>query len=104
MVQKTIWDVIENRMQDREYMTDFFEKRSAEITNTIAADRLLVYQISDGWAPLCKFIGVPIPDMDFPRINSREETKAMLSKLIAASGEQLSDEAMATAAHELHGD
>jgi len=104
MVQKTIWDVMENRMQDREYMVDFFTKRSEEIIRSIAPERLLVYQISDGWGPLCKFLGVPVPKSDFPRINSRDETKALLSSLMAASGGRLSEEAMAKVGRELHGD
>lgn len=75
MVQKTIWDVMGNRMQDREYMVEFFTKRSAEIINSIATERLLVYQVSDGWEPLCEFLDAPVPNMAFPRINSRNETK-----------------------------
>ena len=104
MVQKTVWDVMGNRMQDREYMIEFFENRSAEIVNTIAADRLLVYRVSEGWKPLCEFLDVPIPDMEFPRINSRDETKQMLASLIAASGGPVSEEAMEAAGRQLHGD
>ncbi len=104
MAQKTIWDVMGNRMQDREYMVEFFTKRSEEIINSVSAERLLVYQISDGWKPLCEFLGVPVPDIDFPRINSRSETKEMLSSLIAASGDQLSEDAMTEAGRELHRD
>ena len=84
-------------------MVDFFNRRTAEIVKSIAAERLLVYQISDGWEPLCNFLGVPIPDMEFPRINSRDETKELLSNLINASGDQLSEEAMQQAANDLHG-
>lgn len=104
MIQKTIWDVMENRMQDREYMIEFFEKRSSEIANTIAADRLLVYRVSEGWKPLCEFLGVPIPDREFPRINSRDETKQLLGGLMAASGGQMSEEAMEAAGRQLHKD
>lgn len=25
--------------------------------------------LSDGWEPLCKFLGVPVPDEPFPRAN-----------------------------------
>ncbi len=102
MVQKTIWDVMENRMQDREYMVDFFTKRSAEIMSTVAPERLLVFEIGDGWEPLCEFLGVPVPNFDFPRINSRDETKALLSNLMAASGDRLSEDAMVKAGRELH--
>ena len=40
---------------------------------TIPADRLLVYQVKDGWEPLCAFLGVPVPDAPFPRTNDRSE-------------------------------
>lgn len=103
MVQKTIWNVMENRMQDRDYMIDFFEKRTSEIIDTIAADRLLVYRVSEGWGPLCAFLDVPVPDSEFPRINSRDETKQMLAGIMAAGGGP-SAEAMQAAGRELHGD
>ena len=104
MIQKTMWDKMENRMQDREYMVEFFNNRSAEIIDSIDAERLLVYQVSDGWEPLCKFLDVPVPDMEFPRINSRNETKELLASMMAASGNQLTEEAMAKAGRELHCD
>jgi len=84
-------------------MVDFFTKHSADIISTIAADRLLVYQVSDGWEPLCEFLDVPVPDTEFPRINSRNETKELLSSLMAASKGQISEEAMAKAGRDLHG-
>jgi hypothetical protein len=104
MVQKTMWDRMENRMQDREYMVEFFNKRTAEIIDSIDAERLLVYKVSDGWAPLCEFLDVPVPNLEYPRINSRNETKELLANLMASSGDQLSENAMAEAARELHGD
>jgi Sulfotransferase domain len=104
MVQKTIWDRMENRMQNREYMVRFFTDRSAEIMASIAPERLLVYQVSDGWGPLCEFLDVHVPDMEFPRINSRNETKELLANLMAASGGRLSEDAMVEAGRDLHGD
>jgi hypothetical protein len=104
MIQKTMWDRMDNRMQDREYMVEFFNKRSAEIIDSIAAERLLVYRVGDGWEPLCEFLDVPVPDMDFPHINSRNETKKLLASMMTASGDQLSEDAMAEAGRELHGD
>jgi len=103
MIQKTMWDRMENRMQDRDFMMKFFDKRSAEIIDSIPPKRLLVYQVSDGWEPLCEFLDLPAPDTDFPRINSRNETKMLLASMIAASGDQLNDSAMAEAGRELHG-
>jgi hypothetical protein len=34
---------------------------------------LLVYEAGQGWAPLCKFLGVPVPTDPFPQVNTREE-------------------------------
>lgn len=104
MIQKTMWDRMENRMQDKAYMVEFFNRHSAEVIDSIPAERLLVYQVSDGWEPLCKFLEVPVPAMEFPRINSRNETKELLASLMAASGDQLSEAAMTKAGRELHGD
>ncbi len=39
----------------------------------IPAGQLLVYQVKEGWEPLCKFLGAPIPDEPFPRTNDRSE-------------------------------
>lgn len=39
----------------------------------IPASRLLVYQVRDGWEPLCTFLDVPQPDEPFPRTNNRGE-------------------------------
>lgn len=104
MIQKTLWDRMENRMQDRDYMVNFFNQRSEDISASIPSERLLVYQVSEGWGPLCEFLDVPVPDMEFPRINSRTETKELLQHLMAAAGTdgQLSEEAMVDAGRELH--
>lgn len=102
MVQKIMWDRMENRMQDRGHMVEFFNRHSQEIIATIPSERLLVYEVSDGWEPLCEFLESPVPDVEFPRINSRDETKEMLENLMAASGSQLNEGAMADAGRRLH--
>ena len=40
------------------------------IENTVPKDKLLYYDLRDGWEPLCSFLGAEIPkDVEFPRIN-----------------------------------
>jgi hypothetical protein len=39
----------------------------------IPAHQLLVYQVKDGWEPLCRFLKVPVPTGPFPRTNDRGE-------------------------------
>jgi len=104
MVEKTIWDTLDNRMEDKDFMVPYFNNRNQEIIDAFPSDRLLVYQVKEGWASLCDFLGVPVPETDFPRINSRDETRELLEGVIAASGESLNDEAVAAAGNKLHGE
>ena len=46
-----------------------FRSHEARVRRTVPADRLLVHRATDGWAPLCAFLGKPIPDAPYPRIN-----------------------------------
>lgn len=48
------------------------ERHNAEVRATIPAGRLLEFEASDGWEPLCTFLGVPIPSEPFPKTNGRE--------------------------------
>lgn len=35
-------------------------------------ERLLEYELGSGWEPLCKFLGKPVPNEPFPRINEKK--------------------------------
>lgn len=50
-----------------------YERHNAEVRATIPADRLLEWKATDGWAPLCERLGVPVPDEPFPVTNTTEE-------------------------------
>jgi hypothetical protein len=50
-----------------------FERHVAGVRKAIAPDRLLEFEPSQGWDPLCAFLDVAVPDEPFPRTNSREE-------------------------------
>ncbi|HKX79959.1 MAG TPA: sulfotransferase [Novosphingobium sp.] len=50
-----------------------YERHNAEVRERIAADRLLEFEPSHGWEPLCRFLGVAVPEEDFPHTNAREE-------------------------------
>lgn len=58
---------------DRQGLIEAFIAHNEAVKKEIPADRLLVYQVREGWAPLCEFLGLPAPDEPFPRTNSREE-------------------------------
>lgn len=58
---------------DKAALGHAFENHVAAVKATIPAAQLLVYQVKQGWEPLCAFLGVPAPDEPFPRTNDRAE-------------------------------
>ena len=46
------------------------------VKETVPAEKLLVFNVKQGWKPLCDFLGVPVPDTLFPRVNSTKEFHA----------------------------
>lgn len=50
-----------------------FVAHNETVKQTIPADRLLVYEVKDGWEPLCRFLDLPVPRDDFPCSNGRAE-------------------------------
>jgi hypothetical protein len=54
------------------------EAHNAEVVATVEPRRLLVYDVADGWEPLCAFLGVPVPVASFPHVNPRTEFSAEL--------------------------
>ena len=60
-------------MDDRAFLTDYFRRHTDEVKAAIPPDKLLVYEVSRGWEPLCAFLGVPVPDQPHPSENNRAE-------------------------------
>ncbi|MDO8289411.1 MAG: sulfotransferase [Parvibaculum sp.] len=65
---------------DKAHILKVYNDHIATVKRTIPPERLLVYEVSEGWEPLSKFMNVPVPAADFPRTNSREEFGAHLTK------------------------
>jgi hypothetical protein len=59
-------------MHDRAFMTDHFRRHTEAVKAAIAPERLLVYEVGEGWDRLCAFLGVPVPDAPYPSENSTE--------------------------------
>jgi hypothetical protein len=48
------------------------ERHNDEVRSTVPAERLLVWEVGEGWAPLCKFLEVEVPAQPLPHVNDRE--------------------------------
>lgn len=47
-----------------------FNKHIEKVKATVPPERLLVFDVKEGWEPLCNFLGVPIPAEPFPNTNA----------------------------------
>ena len=79
LMRQTIFDPIDGDVTDRAFLTDWYVRRNQSVVDGLPADRLLRYDLGSGWEPLCRFLDVPVPDIAFPRVNSREELGAPAS-------------------------
>jgi hypothetical protein len=80
LIKSDMWDGdFEGRFDDREHAIGFFHRHVADVKANVPADRLLVFDVRQGWEPLCEFLDVPVPqDQPFPRLNDREAFRARL--------------------------
>lgn len=58
--------------QSPEQLVDSYERHNREVVEGVPAERLLVYDVTEGWEPLCAFLGVPVPDQPVPSFNDRQ--------------------------------
>ena len=56
---------------------------NAEVKRVTPPERLLLYQLDQGWKPLCKFLSKPVPDVPFPKVNDTEELNKLVALYIA---------------------
>jgi len=77
MVTKLILqDTFGGKHRDAEHAKAVFNAHNEKVQSVVPKDRLLVFEAKMGWAPLCEFLGVPVPDTDYPRTNSTDEFNA----------------------------
>jgi Sulfotransferase domain len=77
-----LWDrLFRGRFEDRAFAIDVFNRHNEQVRRDVPADRLLVYEIGQGWGPLCAFLGVPVPEgKPFPHLNDAAEFRARLER------------------------
>lgn len=69
-----IWNgVFDGRIEDRAHAISVYNAHVARVKATLPSSRLLVFEAKQGWEPLCKFLGVAVPDEPYPRVNTTED-------------------------------
>ncbi|PPK71225.1 sulfotransferase [Actinokineospora auranticolor] len=73
----------DGRIDERAHLVAEFEAHNAAVRAGVPADRLLTYQVGQGWEPLCEFLEVPVPAEPFPHLNDTASFQAMVERLMA---------------------
>ena len=75
MLDRLVWDgMFHGRFEDKSLAIEVFKRFNEQVQRVVPPDRLLVYQVQEGWGPLCSFLGVPVPaGKPFPHVNDAVE-------------------------------
>ena len=89
MLKAVVWDGdLEGTFADKQKTLSIFENHNREVREYVPSDRLLVFEVKQGWSPLCNFLGVDIPDEPFPHVNDTESFLENMRSGSITSGEE----------------
>ncbi len=86
MVRATINDRLGVDLNDHDAVIAAFESHNAAVRRAFDEDRLLVFEASQGWEPLCRFLDCKQPDDPFPNVNSKAEFDGVFDLLRSPLG------------------
>ncbi|KAJ4011889.1 hypothetical protein NW752_004286 [Fusarium irregulare] len=64
-----------------DHMKEAYVRHNALIRENVSQEQLLDFQLTQGWEPLCAFLGKEVPDCPFPHVNDSKEYQARGKKL-----------------------
>jgi hypothetical protein len=80
---RLIWeDTFGGNFEDRQLAIEVFERHNEEVKRRVPVERLLVYEMNEGWGPLCDFLGVEEPDKPFPHLNDTHTARKVIRRRI----------------------
>jgi hypothetical protein len=73
VINAVIWEgTFGGRFEDKDYAIAVFKQHIEEVKQRVPPEKLLVYDVTEGWEPLCTFLEVEIPvNTPFPHLNDR---------------------------------
>lgn len=85
MSTRLIWDqLFGGHFTDRQHAINVFTRSNADVQRRVPPERLLVYDVKQGWEPLCMFLGVAVPDdTPFPHLNDTAQFRRLIHRIRA---------------------
>lgn len=79
MVNAVIWQgTFGGAFENKAHAIAIFERHIREVKERVPRERLLVYEVKEGWEPLCRFLNVEAPaDTPFPHVNDTRAFQEM---------------------------
>ena len=82
MTRELILDqAFDGRADDRAHVIRCYEEHNEAVRSEVSPDRLILHEVGSGWEPLCKGLGLPIPDAPFPRTNTTKDFQDRMTLL-----------------------
>lgn len=79
MINDLIWNgTFKGRFDDKDFAIETYLAHNEDVKSRVPADRLLVYEVKEGWGPLCEFLDVAVPDGPMPHLNDATSFRAMV--------------------------
>ena len=72
-------------MSAEQHTREQFLRHAEIVKSEIPPERLLVFQVTEGWGPLCRFLDVDEPSTPFPRDNDLGDFARRVSAVVAAA-------------------
>ena len=72
----------QGKFLDKEFMEKIFNDHNEEVKNYVPANKLLIYDVCEGWEPLCNFLNVNVPTEALPHTNKKEDFAEMVAELM----------------------
>jgi hypothetical protein len=89
MIDRLVWEgTFASSHAEPGEMIATMERHNEEVRRNVPAERLLVWNVSEGWEPLCEFLQLPVPDEPLPHVNDRTE---FLNRVIDGSLQALTE-------------
>jgi Sulfotransferase domain len=74
MIKALIWQgTFDGKFEEKDHAIAVFLQHIEDVKQRVPPEKLLVYNVKEGWEPLCAFLGVEAPaGKPFPHLNDRD--------------------------------
>jgi hypothetical protein len=87
LATEVIWKgTFGGRFLDKDHAIAIYHRHNEEVRRRVPESRLLVFDVKEGWEPLCRFLEVPVPEgIPFPHLNDTAEFERRVRRVKAVS-------------------